>query len=147
MKGRVILTLILVALAFPWLCSVNTLDINRYQNKFEAHKGEFEALLSLLKLQNIKPGYPINKNELPQNIRRILDNLDISDVNTNATSCGDTPAYEFTTSWSSKATLYFSKDSCNKAETIKGYHKKASETIELWGMGDDWVMWIDYDFI
>ena len=61
MKGKVILTLILAALAFPWLCSINTRDINRYQNKFEAHKEEFEALVSLLKLQSIKVGYPINQ--------------------------------------------------------------------------------------
>jgi hypothetical protein len=147
MKSKVILILILAALAFPWLCSVNTWDINRYQNKFEAHKGDFEALVSLLKLQSFKPGYPINQNELPQNIQRILDNLNISDLNTNASSCKDTPTYEFTTSWSSKATLYFSKDFCNNSQTIKGYHEKVSETIEFWGMGDEWTMWIDYDFI
>lgn len=146
MKGKIILTLVLVALALS-LCSVNSFDIYRYRYKFETHKEEFEELVSLLKSQNIKVGYPINVNELPKNIRSILNNLDISDVNTNASSCKDTPAYEFTTSWSSKATLYFSKDSCNKEQTIKGYHEKASETIELWGMGNDWFMWIDHDFI
>lgn len=126
MKIKSILILILVSLALP-SCSVNTWDINRYHNKFEAHKGEFEALVSLLKLQSFKIGYPINENELPKNIQRILDNLNISDVNINATSCKDISAYEFTTSWSGKATLYFYKDSCNKAQTTKGYHEKVSE--------------------
>ena len=146
MKRKVILILFLVALAL-YMCSVNTLDIYRYKNKFETHKDEFETLVSLLKLQDIKVGYPINVNDLPKSIHVILDNLNISDVNTNHSSCKDTPAYEFTTSWSSKATLYFLKDPCNKAQTIKGYHEKVSETIELWGMGNDWIMWIDYDFI
>jgi hypothetical protein len=147
MKGKVILILIFAAFAFLWLCSINTWNITRYQNKFEAHKKEFEVLVSLLKSQNIKVGYPINVNELPENIRRLLNDLNISDVNTNASSCTGTPAYEFTTSWSSQATLYFSKDSCNNEQTIKGYHEKVSETIEIWGLGDGWTMWIDYDFI
>jgi hypothetical protein len=146
MEVKAILILFLVTLALP-SCSVNSFDISRYQNKFEAHKGEFEELVSLLKLQSIKVGYPIDVNELPKNIKIILDNLNISHVTTTASSCKDTPAYEFTTSWSGKATLYFSKDSCNLLQTNKGYHEKVSNTIELWGMGNEWLMWIDYDFI
>jgi hypothetical protein len=145
MEVKAILILFLITLALP-SCSENPWDIRRYHNKFEAHKEEFEALVSLLKLQRIKVGYPINENDLPKSIHGILVNLNISDININVSSCKDTPTYEFTTSWSGNATLYFSKDSCNKAQTIKGYHEKVSETIELWGMGDEWTMWIDYDF-
>ena len=145
MEVKALLIVFLVTLALT-SCSINTRDISSYQNIFEAHKGEFEALVGLLKLQNIKVGYPINENELPNSIKVMLENLNISDINLNASSCKDTPAYEFTTSWNGKA-LSFSKDPCNKTQTVKGYHEKVSETIELWGMGNDWTMWIDYDFM
>jgi hypothetical protein len=36
---------------------------------------------------------------------------------------------------------------CNIEMTIKSYHSKPSEMIEVWGMGDGWILWVDYDFI
>jgi hypothetical protein len=128
-------------------CSVNKWDIKRYQNKFETHKKDFETLVGLLKTQKVKVGHSINENELPENIQLILEDLNISNVNINYSECKGLINYEFTSSWSSKATLYFSKDPCSKEQTRKGYHAKISEMIEVWGMGDDWIMWIDYDFI
>jgi hypothetical protein len=128
-------------------CSVNSDDINRYQTRFESHKQEFGILVKLLKEQNLRVGYSIRENELPENIRTLLQKLEISAVNLNTTECQDIVYYQFTSSWSSMATLYFSKDSCDKVQAVKGYHSKSSEMIEVWGLGDGWIMWIDYDFI
>ena len=128
-------------------CSVNAWDVNRYRDKFEAHKKDFETLVQMLEEQQIKVDYSININELPIVIQTILRDLAISDVNLNATNCQDLIDYQFTSSWSSKATLYFSKVNCNKEQTRKGYHSKASEMIEIWGLGNGWIMWIDHDFI
>ncbi len=56
----------------------------------------------------------------------------------------------------SKAYIHGSSNSCEKAIKSliswldflpEGYHEKVSEQPELWGMGDDWIMWIDRDFI
>lgn len=142
MKAQTFLIIFLITFSS---CSVNNWDIKSYQKKFEVHKNDFETLVSLLKAENIRAGYPINENNLPENIQNIIEDLNISNIN--ITQCKDLVDYEFTSSWSSKATLYFSKDSCNKEQTIKGYHAKTSEMIEVWGLGDGWVMWIDYDFI
>jgi hypothetical protein len=144
MKAQTFLIIFLVTLAS---CSVNNWDIKRYQNKFETHQKDFEILVNLLKTQDIKVGYSINENDLPKNIQNIIGDLNISNINLNVTQCKGSVDYEFTSSWSSKATLYFSKDTCNKKQTIKGYHSKTSEMIEVWGLGDGWIMWIDYDFI
>lgn len=138
MKAQTFLIIFLITFSS---CSVNNWDIKSYQKKFEVHK----TLVSLLKAENIRAGYPINENNLPENIQNIIEDLNISNIN--ITQCKDLVDYEFISSWSSKATLYFSKDSCNKEQTIKGYHAKTSEMIEVWGLGDGWVMWIDYDFI
>jgi hypothetical protein len=104
-------------------------------------------LVSLLKTQSIKVGFSVNENEFPKDIQEALQKLGISDVNLNFTHCDGMLDYEFTTTWSSKATLYFLKDFCNKKQTVKGFHYKPSDMIEVWGLGHEWTMWIDYDFI
>ena len=43
-------------------------------------------------------------------------------------------------------TVYFNKNDCEKVQTKIGYHSK-STMIEVWGLGNGWYMWIDYDFI
>lgn len=126
-------------------CSVSKSDIAEYKNKFETNRKEFENLIVLLKGQNLRVGYAINENDLPKNIQGILDDLDISSISVKVTDCKELPAYEFVTAWSDRATLYFSKDYCTQVQTAKTYHVQLSPMIEVWGMGDNWVMVIDYD--
>lgn len=128
-------------------CSVNDYDINRYKSKFEKHKKDFDKLVGLLQTQNIKIGYPINESDLPESIQDILRKLNISDVNLNLTKCEGFVEYQFTSSWSRKATLHFSKDACYSEQTEKDFHGKTSEMIEVWDLGDEWTMWIDHDFM
>lgn len=137
-----------ILMLVPLICSVNKWDVFRYKNKFERNKKEFEQLVNLLKTQNIRVGYSINQNELSDEIQACLNNLDITDLNLNHTNCEGLAEFEFTTSWCSTATLYFAKNSCNMELTKKGDHEDISSSkIEIWGLGDGWVMWIDYDFI
>lgn len=146
MKVQTFLVIVFLIFTFN-SCSITGNDIDRYRSQFEKQKNNFETLINLLKTQDLKIGFSVNENDLPDNIKKILSDLDISNINVNNTSCNGLVDYEFTSSWSSKATLYFSKDFCNKEQTTKGYHAKTSEMIEVWGMGNDWIMWIDYDFI
>jgi hypothetical protein len=132
----------------PLICKVNNWDVFRYKNKFQRNKKEFEQLITLLKTQNIRVGYFINQNELPDEIKECLNNLDITDLSLKLTNCEGLTEFEFTTSWCSKAHLFISKDPCDMEHTKKGYHRETnSSLIEIWGLGDGWVMWIDHDFI
>lgn len=128
-------------------CSISSRDITNYKNRFTAHKNEFESLIKLLEAQHLPVGYSINENELPATIRSLLENLDISDINISLSQCNDSVQYQLTSSWTTNATLYFTKDKCNKEQTVIGYHSKLSEMIEVWGMDDGWIMMIDYDFV
>lgn len=128
-------------------CSVNKYDINRFQARFESKRQMFETLVQLLDKQNLRVGHSINENELPENVQEILQNLEISTISLNHTQCQGVLDYQLTTTWSRTSTLYFSKDKCDKIQTVKGYHSKHSEMIEVWGLGEGWIMWIDYDFI
>lgn len=146
MKAKTILYLLFITLVISG-CSVNNWDVNRYKRKFEANKEDFEKLVNLLKHENIKVGYSVRRNELSDRVQQILNELDIYDVVLDITQCPNVIEYQFTSSWSRKATLYFSKNICNKEQTVKGFHSTPTEMIEVWGLGDDWTMWIDHDFI
>jgi len=127
-------------------CTPYSYDISRYKKKFEAHRSDFDSLVSLLKAQNLQNGPPINENNLPDEIKRQLAALEISDVSILG-RCKDTTVYEFTSNWIKKAALHFSWDLCDKEQSVKGYHGMGGKMIEIWGLGDGWIMWIDYDFI
>lgn len=128
-------------------CSVSDKDIKHYKYKFELHRKDFENLITLLSEQNLEKGFSINENNLSDNIKSILKKLSVSRISINNSSCNVLNKYEFTSNWCGNATLYFSKDVCDKQQTEKGFHTKHSEMIEVWGLGNDWVMWLDYDFV
>lgn len=145
MKAVTIVIFFLILINFS--CSVNKLDVDKYKSRFQENKKGFDTLVQLLKKQSLRVGYSVKESEMPESIRIILNDLDISDVNLNATQCLGLIDYEFISCWSTKATLYFSKNTCDIKQTMNGYHDKSSEIIEIWGLGDGWIMWIDYDFI
>jgi hypothetical protein len=132
-------------------CSVNKFDVKKYTNKFSENKKDFEELVILLKSEKTitdRVGYSINENDLNEEIRKKLNKLGITDINISYTHCQNITSIGLTTNWTKKATVYFTKDICDKEQTAKGYYSvQSSGTIEVWGLGDDWLMWIDSDFI
>ena len=145
---RTVSSIIFLMLALSFTnCSINQWDVNRYISRFERNQKDFDTLVALLKTENIQVGYPIYQNKLSERTRNLIYELDLSDTHVTTTACPYTPDYEFATSWSLKATVYFTKTVCNKEQTIKGYHARVSESVEVWGLGNGWMMWIDHDFI
>lgn len=62
------------------------------------------------------------------------------------TNCGQ-PEIEFTTSWTNYplGKLYLAND-CPNDKSKKGNYWKGG-FIEIWGLGDGWIIWIDSDAI
>jgi hypothetical protein len=150
MSYRSIFTIFLFSLMLEG-CSVNKFDTKRYINKFSENKKDFEELVILLKSEKTitdRAGYSINENELNEEIRNKLDKLEIAEVSISYTHCQGVISIGLTTNWTKKATVYFTNDICDKVQTARGYYSvQSSGTIEVWGLGDDWLMLIDRDFI
>jgi hypothetical protein len=127
-------------------CGINSWDVSRYKNKFESNKESFDKLVSLMKKEKLEVSSSIRESELSNQVQDLLNDLKINRVNVSATLCEGMVTYQFETDWSGIATLYFSRETCNKEQTEKGYHF-TSGNIEIWGMGEDWLMMIDHDFI
>ena len=104
-------------------------------------------LLSADKKIMSETGYSIRNDNLSSDIKDLLNELEVNSINTKYTNCENITQIEFVTNWTTKGSVYFAKDSCDREQSKKGFHTKLSEMIEVWGLGDDWIMWIDYDFI
>ena len=127
-------------------CRTTESDIGRYIEAFNNSKQDFEAMVSILKTENLKVGYRVNENLLSITAQSMIRKLYIAGVDL-VPSCQGNVTYELTTYWSKSSTVYFSKDACDSTRTQIGYYEKVSQMIDLWGLGDGWMMWVDYDFI
>lgn len=142
----IIFTIILLSFSN---CQVTESDAERYIEKFTENKSDFEKLaqkISSDKKLLTKIDHSVEENEIEADIKEQLDGLDIGSFNILSTECDGIVKVEFVVNWTKNATVYFDKDNCEKTMTKKGYHSKAG-MIEVWGLGDGWVMWIDYDYI
>lgn len=144
MKESLFITCIIVAFS-TGSCIVSGSDAKRFMTVFNVREKDFDSLVTLLQRQKLPADYAYRK-QMPDDILKMMHNLHITDINLNVTPCRDTVAYEFVTSWASNAKVYFSKSACHGKEATKGYYKKSSEMIEVWGLGNNWIMWIDHDF-
>ena len=58
---------------------------------------------------------------------------------------------EYETRWTEYpiGTLYLTWTTCDSKQTEKGYYKDNFDLnfIEVWGIGNDWLIWTDSDFI
>ncbi|MEI6950614.1 hypothetical protein V9K67_25750 [Paraflavisolibacter sp. H34] len=114
---KTILAIYLLFTSSTFGCPINNWDVERYRRKFEIHRNDFDKLVASLNTANIKAGYSIDESELPEAVQSILEELEVHDVNLDRTHCSGILHYQFTSSWCEKATLYFSKDACNKEQT------------------------------
>ena len=92
-------------------------------------------------------GYFVNKNDLNKDVRDILDKLNITGISTSSSDCKGVLQFQLEANWTTKEHIYFTKDGCDYEQTAKGYYKQTSDYIEVYGLGDNWLMWVDYDLL
>jgi len=115
---------------------------------FYDNKEIFESLTDQLtndkNLIDARLGQLIRPEEFDDLTNKQLRRLKIDFVTISNTSCGQLKI-EFTTSWTSYpiGQMYLTKD-CKDDSSNKGNYWKTG-FIEVWGLGDDWTIWIDSD--
>jgi CRISPR/Cas system-associated endoribonuclease Cas2 len=138
---------IVLIIIYACSCGINSWDISRYRNNFTSHREQYNKLVEGLKKCNLRVGYSVYESELPDDLQSLLQDLEITDVNLLHTTCDGKTDYQFESKWSTKAHLFFIYKSCELEHSATGYHVIMSQMIELWGLGNGWVMMIDHDFI
>nr|WP_321453169.1 hypothetical protein [uncultured Carboxylicivirga sp.] len=56
---------------------------------------------------------------------------------------------EYATKWTKYpiGTLYLTWTTCDSTKTKKGFYQSDSGFIEIYGIGNNWLIWVDIDFI
>lgn len=131
-------------------CSTSS-NVNHYKERFYEHQQDFEKLIVILKRDTgmaRQIGRSFSAQDMSSEIQKKLNDLGIVTIEFNNNHCPGKSHINLSTSWTSKGSVSLVKDVCDKEQTKKGYHgKAASGTIDIWGLGDGWLLWIDDDFI
>ena len=98
---------------------------------------------------NSRLGYFINPKELNESLSIDLREKEVISLSVDKTrNCQEV---EYTTSCTKYpiGTLYLKWTSCDSIQSQKGYYKDNFDInfIEVWGIGNNWLIWIDSDFI
>jgi hypothetical protein len=115
--------------------------------EFHKEKKEWNDLTqSILKdiTVNHKLGQLISPNDLDKSIADKLNERKIKYINVrNSEECSEV---EYQKDWdNSIGTLYLTFTTCDTLKTKKGYYQSDSSPVEVFGIGNNWLMWIDID--
>lgn len=98
---------------------------------------------------NANLGKLIKPASLNGSLKEQLIDRDV--LNISAQKNGDCKEVEFVTGWTSYpiVTLYLTWTNCDSTQTQQGYYLDNFNTnfIEVWGVGNNWLIWTDSDFI
>ena len=144
---KTLITIVVFILIFYASCGpVNDWDLSRYKDKFHSNSKQYIELVNGLEAYNRKLGYKVPLNKLPNDFHTILTELEINDVSITYSRCEGISHYQFESDWSTKAHLFFVYSRCEPQQSEPDHYSNQG-MIELWGLGNGWIMMIDHDFI
>ena len=90
-----------------------------------------------------KVGKSINP-DVEELTNKKLRRLEIEFVTISKANCDDFEL-ELKTSWTNYpiGQMYLTKTGCNDTKATKGNYWTDNNFIEVWGLGDDWIIWAD----
>lgn len=120
--------------------------VETYKQYFYENKEVFERLVEdVQKDKSIKLGLFQDVGGLDDNKKtKLLKSLNVRTLVTDNTNCGY-HSVEFTTEWTNFpiGQMFLTKD-CPDEKSKKGNYWK-NGFIDVWGLGDGWVIWVDSD--
>jgi hypothetical protein len=126
-------------------------SVESYKIFFYDNRETFEQIVNeLIKAENIndRVGKIINPDDFDELTNKKLRRLEIDFVTISKVNCDDFEV-EFKTSWTNYpiGQMYLTKTGCADTKATKGNYWTDTNFIEVWGLGDDWIIWTDSDFI
>ena len=118
-------------------------------SKFYKDQNKLDSLLadlrdnSLLQRQNLLKIF--KPTDFDEQLQFRLTELGITKFLYYTTSCNNYSKLEFdlTTNWSKKIPVHITQSMCENNMNIKGYHSKLGSENEGWGLGDNWLIWVE----
>jgi len=116
-------------------------------DEFNREKKEWNDLTQCIlkdETVNYKLGQLISPNDLDKSIADKLNDRQIKYITVrNSPEC---KKVEYQKNWDNFiGTLYLEFTTCDTLKTKNGYYQSDSSPIEVYGIGDNWLIWIDND--
>jgi hypothetical protein len=126
-------------------------EVNSYKELFFNNRQVFEGIVAQIKSDErlrAKANGVIMPEEFDELTLRQLRQLKIRHLTIKSTLC-DELEIEFRTHWTEYpiGQMYLTKPACEDALAGKGNYWNDGSFIDVWGLGDDWLIWTDSDFI
>ena len=140
-KALIILSLLILSCNFINTDSKRIEQANNYKRFFFENKEQLEQITEKV-LRNKKL---ILKSG--QKIEEQLKTLKIENIVITKNSC-ETFEVEYRTSWTKYpiGTMYLTMNVCESTKYPNGSYVNFG-FIEVWGLGEGWILWVDSDFI
>lgn len=96
---------------------------------------------------NSNLGKFINASNLNKELKEKLTDKEISTISVQKN--GECKEVEYMTDWTEYpvGSLYLTWTNCDSIKTENGYYLDNFNFIEVWGAGNNWLIWIDSDFM
>ena len=126
-------------------------NVESYKVFFHDNRETFEQITrQLINDKNVsnKVGKFIFPDDFDDLTNKKLRRLEIEFVTISKKDCDDFEV-EFKTSWTNYpiGQMYLTRTGCNETKAIKGNYWTDTGFIEVWGLGEGWIIWTDSDFI
>ena len=139
---RLAITITIVIIVFYISCGVvNSWDVNRYKNNFNTQRKQYDELVEGLKKCNLRVGYTVYTNELPDDLQSLLEELEITRVSFKLTTCDGKTDYQFESNWSAKTHLFYTYSTCEVRSKCIGLSRCNVRDDRTLGPGE----WLGYD--
>jgi len=124
--------------------------VNFYKEFFYKNQDTFDHIVLRIAenaTKNNLIGKRLELYEFDELTIKQLRRLEIEYIVIHETNCG-LLEIEFATSWTDYpiGQTYLSYD-CSDEKSTKGNYWSDGNFIEVWGLGDNWTIWVDSDFI
>lgn len=115
--------------------------------EFHKEKKEWNDLTQCIlkdETVNYKLGQLISPNDLDKSIADKLNDREIKYITVrNSSQCQEVEYQKDWDNW--VGTQYLKFTTCDTLNTKKGYYQSDTSPIEVFGIGDNWLIWIDID--
>lgn len=145
-----IVTLILTGCSYLNTEQKRSDKVETYKRFFYENQKTFDQIVERISNNtsiNTKTGQRIEPKEFDELTNKQLRRLNIQFVEINKTNCRQLEI-EFATSWTEYpiGQMYLSKDCLDNKSTKDSYWTDGN-FIEVWGLGNNWTIWVDSDAI
>jgi hypothetical protein len=120
-----------------------------YIDRFYKHELKFDSLIKSLRGDTLlinKQGETFNWMQFTGRTKEQLQELEIAEVYVFSWGPGE-QQFDLKTNWRTSFPIHLYHNALDSVKTLKGFYKMDKGLNEIWGLGNNWALWIERKLI